>query len=98
MEYNDYIMVTDWDAVEKDDFYLSKEWEENGGKENVRRARKLQKEGNLFIAYVVLAVHYCVFRQMDAHQIFIDKDGEEVLPCENVIIDDNHKHVEEYQL
>ncbi|GAI15739.1 unnamed protein product [marine sediment metagenome] len=93
---NTMIMVTDWEKVDKDDFYLTEEWEENGGKENVENARRLQQEGNLFEAYIVPAVSYAIYQQMDAGHIFIDEDGNEILSCESAIINNSHKHREEY--
>jgi len=80
------IVVTNWEKVEKDDFYLSKEWEEEAGKENLKRAKKLQKEGKLYIAYIVNAKDYCIYGQMDSDQIFIDEDQNEVLRCETQVI------------
>lgn len=86
----DLIVVTDWEAVEKDDFYLSKDWVENNP-ESVKQARKLQKEGKLFVAYIVSAVSYCIYKQMDSNQIFIDEDGNEIMHCETAIIGDEHQ-------
>lgn len=94
--YGEYIMVTDWEEIDKDDSYLTEEWEENGGKENVENARRLQQEGNLFEAYIVPAVHYAIYRQMDAGHIFIDGDDNEILSCESEVIGNQHKHREEY--
>lgn len=91
------VLVTNWEPVEKDDFYLSKAWGENGGKENVRRARKLQKEGNLFEAYIVPALSYVQYVQMDASQVFIDREGNEILSCESAIIGNKHETKWEYK-
>ncbi len=93
----DYIMVTDWDLVEKDNFYLTKDWEENGGKENVEEARKLQKENKLFYGYVVEAKNYALYYQLDANEIFVDQDGNEILSGESQVIGNDHKHREEYE-
>ena len=34
------IVVTNWEKVEKDDFYLTDEWIEEAGEENIKLARK----------------------------------------------------------
>lgn len=85
------IIVTDWEEVQKDDFYLSKEWIENGGKDAIKAARKLQRKGNLFIAYEVPVKHYVLYQQMDAYQIFIDREGNRILECESAVIDNKHE-------
>jgi hypothetical protein len=86
------VIVTNWEKVEKNDFYLSKDWAKENA-DGVKAARKLQKEGNLFVAYTVPAVNYCVYRQMDAFQIFIDEEGNEIMDCESAIIEDKQKEV-----
>lgn len=89
------IMVTDWEKVEADNYYLSKDWAKHTGEiEGVKQAQKLQKQGNLYIGYYVKATDYAVYWQMDSDQIFIDIDGNEVLRCETEIISNNHKHRE----
>jgi len=90
---NNLILVTDWEKVEKDDFYLTDDWKkENDNTE----ARELQKEGKLYVAYIVNAVSYAIYTQMDADQVFIDNDGEVILHCESAVIGNNHEHREEY--
>jgi len=93
---NDLIMATNWDLVEEDNFYLTKDWEENGGKENVEEARKLQKERNLFYGYIVEAKNYAIYNQMDSTEIFINEDGERILTGESQVIDSDYKHREEF--
>ncbi len=94
---NDLIMVTDWELVDKDDFYLTdEEWAKNEGEENVKKAKELQANGNLYEGFVVSAMNYAIYRTMDAHQIFIDKDCNEILSCESQIIDSPMNHAEEY--
>ena len=83
---NDLIVVTNWEEVEKDDFYLTKDWEKEVGKENIKRAKALQKEGGLYIAYIVNAKDYCIYGQMDSDQIFIDDKQNEILRCETQVI------------
>ena len=90
------IIVTDWEKVDEDDFYLTKEWEENGGKDEVKQAKRLQKEGNLYVAFVVDAKKYATYRQMDADQVFITNDSDIILTCESSIINNGMKHAEEY--
>ena len=91
-EPTDYIMVSNWDKVDKDDFYLSDDWlEEIGSKKRQRELKHMAKEGNLFEAYVVPAIHYAIYSQMDAHQVFINEDGDEVLSCESTIIGHDHR-------
>ncbi len=92
----DYIAVTDWEKVDKDDFYLSKYWEKKAGKGNIKQARKLQKEGNLFYAYIVPAVHYAIYTRMDAQGILIDSDGNEIVSCESAVI--GNKHQEKWEV
>ena len=95
--YTDYVMVTDWEEVDVDDFYLSEEWTSGAGEENMVRAKELQAAGQLYIGYVVLAVHYAIFGQMDSSQIFIDRDGDEIMTCEGAVIDSPKKQAFEYE-
>ena len=80
------LIVTNWEEVEKDDFYLTKDWEKEVGKDNIKRAKELQKEGKLYIAYVVNAKDYCIYGKMDSDQIFIDGEQNEILRCETQVI------------
>jgi hypothetical protein len=91
MNTNNLIIVTDWEKVKKDDWYLSKEWEETG--EDCKRARELQKEGRLFIGYMVDAKNYAIYGEMDSQEVFIDDDGYIVIYCESVVINNRHKMV-----
>jgi len=93
---SDYVMVTDWEEVDADDFYLSEDWAENVGEETLTRAKELQANGSLYIGYVVQAVNYIVYKQMDSGQIFIDEDGNEIMSCEGAIIENKHKDQFEY--
>ena len=85
-EPRDFIIVTDMEPVEKSNFYLSKEWEKNTDKDTMRKARRLQRQGCLFVAYRVAAVTYAIYSQMDAGQIFIDDNKDEVMQCESEVI------------
>ena len=87
------IVVTDFEKVPEDDFYLSDEWAENCSIDNIVELREMAKEGELFIAYVVDAKIYAIYHQMDASQIFIDFDNNEVMSCESAIIGNKHEDV-----
>lgn len=87
----DTIVVTDWEKVDKGDFYLSKDWLRNTSKETMREAKKLQREGHLYEAYEVSALSYALYTQMGAHKIFINHDGDHVMSCESAIIGNNHE-------
>lgn len=92
------IIVSDWERVQPDDFYLSKDWEKSEDKERIDEAKKLQKEGHLYVAYVVDAKNYAIYWQMDADQVFINEDGDIILNCESGVIGNDHKHRAEYPL
>jgi len=88
----DLIIVTDWEEVDKDDFYLSDKWlDEIGSKARQRELKKMAKNGELFIAYEVYAVNYATYSRMDAHQLFINEDSDVMLQCETAIISNSHK-------
>jgi hypothetical protein len=87
---NNIIIVTDWEKVENDDFYLSDDWEEEAEKDNLKKARQLQKEGHLFYAYEIDAKSYVLYNQMDANQILIDIDGNTIIDCEPTVIGNQH--------
>jgi len=95
--YNELVMVTDWKEVDAEDFYLTNErWAEEVGVDTIQQARELQANGDLFYAYVVPAVHYVIYRQMDASQIFIDENGNEIMFCSSEIIGNKHQDSFEY--
>ena len=83
------IIVTDWEEVEKDDFYLSKDWEKEVEREEIEIAKNYQKAGGLYIAYIVNARDYCIYGQMDSDQVFIDSEGNIILRCETQVINTN---------
>lgn len=96
-QYNEQIIVSDWEKVDKDDFYLTDEWSDKSGEyEAVQKARELKGNGDLFIAYIVPAVNYAIYTQMDAQQVFIDEDGHVVLTCESAVINNSHDWRQEY--
>lgn len=91
------IVVTDFEPVPVDDFYLeSEDWIESNSIDNIEELRELAKNGELFYAYVVDAKNYAIYWQMDAGQIMIDEDNNEVMKCESVVIGDKHGDVWEY--
>ncbi len=91
------VMVTDWELVSKDDFYLTnKDWAEKFDPETLQQAKELQAADGLYVAYIVSASNYCVYKQMDASQIFIDGSETEIMFCESEVIGNNHDHVVEY--
>lgn len=94
---NNLIIVTDWERVAGDDFYLSYEWD-GEDKENIKSARKLQKEGKLFYGYIVDAKNYAIYWQMDSDGVLIDEDCNVIVHCESSVINDSHEHVESYDI
>ena len=89
----DMLIVTNWDKVDPSDFYLTKVWFNAQGIEKAERAklRRMAKDGELFEAFEVPAVSYALYVQMDAHQIFIDHEGNHMLSCESAVIDRDHQ-------
>ena len=83
------ILVTNWDKVEDDDFYLTDKWFRIQGtdKDTREEIRRLQKIGKLYIAYIVPAERFVLDYQMEAFQVFIDEDFNVVLECEGAIIE-----------
>ena len=91
---NNLIVVTDYETVPEDDFYLADEnWIKNNGVDNIKELRELAKDKQLFIAYVIDAKNYAIYRQMDAQEIRIDGDNNQVMTCESTIIENKHRDV-----
>ncbi len=86
----DLIIVTNHEVVPEDDFYLSDEWLINGGEENIKKARELAKEKQLYYAYEVPAKSYALYHQMDASQILIDDNDDTIVICESAVIDNEY--------
>ena len=85
------IVVTDFDVVDVDDFYLTDEkWTENI--EDIKELRELAKDGQLYYAYEIDAENYTIYQQMDARQVFIDDTDDIRMICEGEIIGNRHKH------
>ena len=87
------ILVSNWEKVDKDDFYLSDNWK-GEEKEKKEEAKALQEKDNLYLAYIVIAKSYALYSQMDAEQVFINSDGDVILhfPGESVVIDNKHDY------
>ncbi len=95
MDNQKYVLVTDWEHVAGDDFYISYKYT-GEEKETIKEARKLQREGKLYYGYIVEALAYCVYYQMDSHAVLIDKDSNVIINCESSVINNQHKHREEF--
>src|SRR3990167_9588724 len=96
---NSLILVTDWEKVEADEFYLTNEWlkKQNVSGESSKTLRELQKSGILYIGYIVKALDYCIYSQMDADQVIINSDMDVMLNCESAIIGNDHEKRMEYE-
>jgi hypothetical protein len=90
------ILVTNWEKVEADDFYLSDDWAKNEDIENIEEARKLQKEDNLYRAYIVDAKNYAIYWQMDADEVYVNNDMDIILRAESSVIGNEHAKRIEY--
>ena len=92
----DMIIVTDHDKVEKDSFYLTdEEWR----RDHADEIEKCEAAGDsLYCGYLVGSTTYCVFRQMDAMEVYINFEGEILMECEGEIIESNHKTAFEYEM
>jgi len=104
MKYNEYtmkkyILVSNFDKVEKENFYLTNEWGKKiyGRLDEIKEARKLQEKGNLYYAYIVPALSFAIYWQMDAQEVFINSEMEVVLEGESSVIDTNFNNKIEYQ-
>jgi hypothetical protein len=96
---DDFIIVTNWEEVEADDFYLTDKWlMDNCGKtkKEAKELRQMARNKDLSIGYIVGAKNYCIYSQMDAQQVFINNDCDVLVDCEGCVIDNEHKHKEEY--
>ncbi len=94
---NNLIIVSNWEKVEKDDFYLSEKWLKEEDNICMKEAKRLQKKGNLYVAYIVDAKNYAIYSQMDANQVFINLDSDVILHCESAIIENNHTHRQAFE-
>lgn len=90
-----YILATDWELVEKDDFYLSDDWKEED-KDTKEKAKKLAGFERLYRAYICNPVSYCVSNQIDANEVYINNDFDIIIRCETTIINTNMQKCIEY--
>ena len=94
-----YIIVTNWERVSEDEFYLSDEWLgksldlEQG---EAQKIREQAKNNELSYAYIVPALSYALYWQMDAQQVFVDPDFNVVVTGESSVIDTNWSYKQEY--
>lgn len=84
------ILVTNWEHVRADEFYLTDEKWALNDVEGVNKARELQKDGNLYYAYIVDAKNYAIYTQMDAQEVFVNNDLDIITYCESTVIDNKH--------
>lgn len=93
-------MVTDWEKPNELDYYFTDEWMKREGKdeEEIEAIRRHYNEGDLYEAYIVKALDYCVYYQMDADKVFIDGDMNVLLQAETAIIGNNHDKRIEYEI
>lgn len=54
------VIVTNWEVVDKNNYYLTTDWAQNCEPNQLKKAKKLAKEGKLYKAYEVSAVKYCI--------------------------------------
>ena len=90
----DMVIVTDWEPVEKDSFYLTNEkWVQNNGAEAQEACLAALGDNNLFVGYLVGAKTYLGYSQMDAQEVYINSDFEILMYCEGEVIGNKHKQV-----
>lgn len=97
-----YILVTNWDTVDSDDWYLSdenkkNELKENGDTDQYTKALALQKEDKLYEAFIVGAVDYAIYYQMDSNKVFINRDWDIILEAGSSVISNEYKEAIEYE-
>jgi len=93
----DYVIVSDYEKVSPDSFYLTDEWLKTECPcLTAQQIRAMAENGELFEAFIVGASTYCTYQRMDAHKVYIDRDGDVVLHCESAIIENDHLRREKY--
>lgn len=97
---DEFILVTNWEVVDKDDFYLTKEWLKNNQDKTNEEIKELLREVNnksVYYGYIVKAVDYAIYYQMDSQQVLINSNCEVLVECESSIIDNKHEYKELYE-
>ena len=89
----DYVVVTDNECVDVDDFYLTDEDWVKERADDIDELRQLAENGALYVAYVVPALHYSIYKQMDAEQVFINGEKDIVMRCEFAVIGNEHEDI-----
>jgi len=94
-------MVTDYEKVSPDDFYLTDEWLDDSNSVwdmSSQQIRDMAKSGELFEAFIVSALAYCTYQQMDSQMVYIDADNNVIVHCESEIIGNRHESCEKYDM
>ncbi len=96
----DYVLVTDYEKVSPDSFYLSDEWVVLGvnSDKTPEQLKEMAENGVLFEAFLVSAITYLIYRQMDADLVYIDGLDNVVVHCETTVIGNRHKHCKPYDV
>lgn len=95
-----YIIVSNYEKADVDDFYLSDEWlgkEQDLTQEEAQKIRNEAKEGRLYEAYIVKALDFAIYWQMDAQKVIIGSDLDDVrVWCESSVIGTDFTYKQEY--
>ena len=92
---DDLILTTDWEKVPINDFYLTDDWKEFN-EEQRKELIGLAENNDLYYGYIVGAIAYSIYTQMDSSQVLINSDMDILGHCESAIIDNDMKEVIEY--
>jgi len=97
---SDYIIVTDYEKVSSDNFYLTDEWLSHSSCCDMtpQQIRCMAEAGELFEAFVVSALAYGIYQQMDSQMMYIDADNNVIVRCESEIIGNRHESCEKYDM
>jgi hypothetical protein len=95
-----FIVVTNWEKVDSDEFYITdKKWlkkELDKTNKEIKELQEMAKEGRLYRAYIVKAIDFALYWQMDASEVFIDSEWNEIARGETSVIDTNFNYKQEY--
>lgn len=95
-----YIIVTNWEKVSPEDFYLQDEWlarEQDKTQEESQKIRQDAKDGKIYQAYIVPALSYALYWQMDATSVYINSEWDEVVNAESAVIGTDFNYKQEYE-